>query len=87
MSFVERDTLRLATLHPGRNLRVKVVLRNCEACVTLVGDDSPGEITLECDKYRVKESHGKLELKVLRMGGAGGRVSCLYSTKDGTAVA
>jgi len=64
-----------------------VHIRNPFSTVTIVDDDTPGYITLETDSYRVMENHGTLAVKVIRKGGAKGKIVCKYATKDGTAVA
>lgn len=64
-----------------------VHIRNPYATVTIVDDETPGYITLETDAYRVLENHGTLDVKVIRKGGAKGKIICKYGTKDGTAVA
>ena len=47
----------------------------------------PGVIEFEESIALVKESVGKVEIKVLRVNGADGRVSVHYRTKDINAVA
>lgn len=65
----------------------KVILGNDEAVVLMVGSGSHGELTMACAIYRILECQPTVEVKVLRVGGAKGAVSCSFVTKDGTAVA
>jgi Ca2+/Na+ antiporter len=56
-----------------------------ECCVQVINDDQPGIIKFDEDAISVREKDGKVKLVVRRMG-ASCRVTCQYSTKDGTAV-
>jgi len=55
--------------------------------VTIENDDGPGELLFEVPKISVKESAGQVTVKVKRQKGSDGKVSCKWTTKDGSAVA
>lgn len=65
----------------------KVTVGNDEAVVLLVNSGSHGELNMSCAVYKILECQPTVEIKVLRVGGAKGVVSCSFATKDGTAVA
>ena len=58
------------------------------SCAVLVEKpSSPGMLKFEHEKLSVKESQGKIEVTVLRVGGHAGRIKCKVRTKDQTALA
>lgn len=81
--MVKLNNPRTSTSIDGADVHI----RNPYSTVTIVDDDTPGYLTLETDSYRVMENHGALSVKVIRKGGAKGKIVCKYATKDGTAVA
>ena len=50
-------------------------------------EQSAGMLKFEHDRYSVKESQGKITIKVQRIGGCVGKVKCRLRTKDVTAIA
>ena len=58
------------------------------SCAVLVEkDESPGMLKFHRERLSVKESQGQVMVKILRVGGACGKVKCRLKTKDGTAIA
>jgi Ca2+/Na+ antiporter len=57
-----------------------------ECVVQVINDDSPGIIAFEHDVMNVKEDGGKCKVGIRRTMGASCKVTCLYATKDGSAV-
>ena len=58
------------------------------SCAVLVEKpSSPGMLKFEHERLSVKESMGKVEVAVLRVGGHAGRIKCKVRTKDQTALA
>jgi len=55
--------------------------------VVIVDDDDPGVLAFAEEKVTVKENKPMAVLTVMRRRGRAGRVTCMYSTKDGSAVA
>ncbi|CAF0837053.1 unnamed protein product [Rotaria sordida] len=74
------------SLPEGEESRAKLGSKTI-ALVTIINDDEPGFIEFEESITLVKESVGKVEIKVVRVNGADGRVSVHYRTKDIDAVA
>ncbi|CAF2958494.1 unnamed protein product [Rotaria sp. Silwood2] len=74
------------SLPEGEESRAKLGSKTI-ALVTIINDDEPGFIGFEESITLVKESVGKVEIKLLRVNGADGRVSVHYRTKDIDAVA
>ena len=58
------------------------------SCAVLVEKpSSAGMLKFEHEKLSVKESQGKIDVTVLRVGGTAGRIKCKVQTKDQTALA
>lgn len=61
--------------------------KNTHAAVRVLDGLAPGVLCLDEDSLRVNESASSVVLTLRREDGSHGAVSCLVSTKDGTAVA
>jgi len=58
------------------------------SCAVLVEKPaSPGMLKFERERLSVKESQGQVIMKIVRVGGAAGKVKCRLHTKDGSAIA
>jgi len=57
------------------------------AAVYVVGDESPGVLSLPVERIIVKEDAGKATVTLKREYGSKGTISCRVTTKDGRAVA
>ena len=57
------------------------------ATVTIIDNDSPGNISLSSSTYSVNENAGAVTITFIRTGGANGSVGVSYATSNGTALA
>ncbi|RLJ22240.1 hypothetical protein DJ031_01325 [bacterium endosymbiont of Escarpia laminata] len=55
--------------------------------VTILDDDGPGSLVFEALSYAVNESHPKVTLSVLRLGGSSGRITVDFATHGRSATA
>ena len=94
-AFQEEAMLRLPMLRDEAAFYVVLVDPDpmCEigatwSCAVLVEkDQSPGMLRFDHERLSVKESQGKIDVKIVRVGGAAGKVRCQLKTKDVTAIA
>jgi len=56
------------------------------ARVVIIDDDKPGTISFQSGQISVNENVGTALIPVLRVGGSLGEISCLYSTKNKSAI-
>jgi len=56
--------------------------RDTRACILIIDDDKPGHLTFESKKGQVRHvvTEEKCTVKVLRVGGADGEITCRWKT-------
>ena len=54
--------------------------------MTIINDDFPGVFSFPVEEVRVAENEKEVTLKVARLNGCSGAVSCRYTTVEGSAL-